>query len=74
MNRQFQNREYRDAVISGLTHVRVGSRYDYICVLVELYNQEIIGYSAGGTTAGLVKEVFQSVEGSLEDISLFHID
>ena len=31
-NRQFQNREYRDVVISGLTYVRVGTRWNYICV------------------------------------------
>ena len=47
LNRQFQNREYRDAVISDLTYVRVGAHWNYICVLVDLYNREIIGYSAG---------------------------
>ena len=75
LNRQFQNREYRDVVISDLTYVRVGAHWNYICVLVDLYNREIIGYSAGGhKTAGLVKEAFQRVEGSLEDIRLFHTD
>ena len=47
LNRQFQNREYRDVVISDLTYVRVGAHWNYICVLVDLYNREIIGYSAG---------------------------
>ena len=47
LNRQFQNREYRDVVISDLTYVRVGTRWNYICVLVGLFNREIIGYSAG---------------------------
>ena len=75
VNRQFQNREYRDVVISDLTYVRVGTHWNYICVLVDLFNREIIGYSAGKhKTAGLVKEAFQSVEGSLEDIRLFHTD
>lgn len=75
VNRQFQNREYRDVVISDLTYVRVGTHWNYICVLVDLFNREIIGYSAGPhKTAGLVKEAFQSVEGSLEDIRLFHTD
>ena len=75
LNRQFQNREYRDVVISDLTYVRVGTRWNYICVLVDLFNREIIGYSAGEhKTAGLVKAAFQSVEGSLEEIRLFHTD
>ena len=57
-DRQFQGREYRDVVISDLTYVR-----------------EIIGYSAGEhKTAELVKEAFQRVEGSLEDIRLFHTE
>ena len=75
LNRQFDGQGYRDVVISDLTYVRVGMRWNYICVLVDLYNREIIGYSAGGhKTAGLVKEAFQRVEGSLEDIRLFHTD
>lgn len=70
LNCQFQGREYRNVVVSDLTYVRVGTQ----CVLVDLLNREIIGYSAGKhKTAELVKEAFQGVEGSLEDICLFHI-
>ena len=73
LNRQFQGQEYRNVVISDLTYVRVGARWNYICVLVDLFNREIIGYSAGKyKTAELVKEAFQRVEGSLADICLFH--
>ncbi len=44
-------------------------------MLVDLFNREIIGYSEGeNKTAKLVKAAFQSVEGSLEDIRLFHTD
>ena len=75
LDRQFQNREYRDVVISDLTYVRVGTHWNYICIPVDLYNREITGYSAGEhKTAELVKEAFQSVEGSLEEIRLFHTD
>lgn len=62
-------------MISDLTYVRVGTHWNYICILADLFNREIIGYSAGEhKTAELVKEAFQSVEGSLEDIRLFHTD
>lgn len=75
LNRQFDGQGYRDVVISDLTYVRVGTHWNYICVLVDLYNREIIGYSAGEhKTAELVKEAFQSVEGNLRDIRLFHTD
>ena len=75
LNRQFHDRGYRNVVISDLTYVRVGAHWNYICILVDLYNREITGYSAGEhKTAELVKEAFQSVEGSLEDIRLFHTD
>lgn len=75
LNRQFQNREYRDVVISDLTYVRAGAHWNYICVPADLYNREIIGYSAGEhKTAELVKAAFQSVKGSLEEIRLFHTD
>lgn len=75
LGRQFHGQGYRDVVISDLTYVRVGACWNYICVLVDLYNREIIGYSVGeDKTAELVKAAFQSVEGSLEDIRLFHTD
>ena len=75
LDRQFQGREYRNVVVSDLTYVRVGTQWNYICVLVDLFNREIIGYSAGKhKTAELVKEAFQSVKGSLKDICVFHTD
>lgn len=75
LNRQFQGQCYRNVVVSDLTYVRVGAKWNYICVLVDLFNREIIGYSAGEhKTAELVKEAFQSVKGSLKEIHIFHTD
>ena len=66
MNRQFQNQPYRNVVVSDLTYVRVGNRWNYICVLIDLFNREIIGYSAGEhKTAELVKQAFMKVDGNL---------
>lgn len=36
LNRQFQGRGYRDVVISDLTYVRAGTRWNYICSCVYL--------------------------------------
>lgn len=75
LDRQFSGQGYRNAVVSDLTYVRVGKHWNYICVLVDLFNREIIGYSAGEhKTAGLVKQAFMSVEGNLSDIHIFHTD
>lgn len=75
LDRKFQEQKYRNVVVSDLTYVRVGLKWNYVCVLVDLFNREIIGYSAGEhKTAELVKQAFQSVEGNLEEIRLFHTD
>lgn len=61
--------------MSDLTYLRVGAGWNYICVLVDLFNREIIGYSAGkNKTSALVKQAFQSVKGNLREIRIFHTD
>ena len=75
VDRQFNQQPYRNIVVSDLTYVRVGMSWNYICVLIDLFNREIIGYSAGrNKTADLVKQAFQSVKGNLKDIQIFHTD
>ena len=75
VDRQFNKQPYRNIVVSDLTYVRVGMSWNYICILVDLFNREIIGYSAGrNKTAELVKQAFQSVKGNLKDIQIFHTD
>ena len=75
VNREFDEQPYRNVVVSDLTYVRVGMNWNYICVLVDLFNREIIGYSAGPhKTASLVKQTFMTVNGSLENINIFHTD
>ena len=43
LDRQFQGKEYRNVVVSDLTYVRVGTQWNYICVLVDLFHRESIG-------------------------------
>jgi transposase InsO family protein len=75
LDRQFSKQPYRNVVVSDLTYVRVGNRWHYICILVDLFNREIIGFSAGkNKSAELVKKAFQSVKGDLQDIQIFHTD
>lgn len=58
-----------------MTYVRVSKRWHYICVLVDLYNREIIGHSVGlHKDAFLVYRAFASVKGDLRKVQLFHTD
>lgn len=75
VNRAFQNQTEYNVVVSDLTYVRVGLSWHYICVLVDLFNREIIGYSAGrNKDAVLVMKAFRSVNTNLANINIFHTD
>ena len=75
VDRQFNKQPFRNVVVSDLTYVRAGMSWNYICVLIDLFNREIIGYSAGpDKTALLVKQAFQTINGNLTDIQIFHTD
>lgn len=39
LDRQFQEQPYRNVVVSDLTYVRVGKHWNYICVLIDLFNR-----------------------------------
>ncbi len=68
LNRQFNNKKPNEVVVSDLTYVQVGGKWHYICLLINLFNREIIGYSVGpNKTAELVQQVFHK-------ITLFHTD
>lgn len=75
LNREFSNQKPYAVVVSDLTYVRVNNKWNYICILVDLYNREIIGHSAGvNKDAALVYEAFASVKSNLHNINLFHSD
>ena len=72
---QFDNRKHLEVVVSDLTYVKVQNKWNYVCILLNLANREIIGYSAGkNKNASLVYDAFMKVEGSLKDIEIFHTD
>ncbi|MGF9801087.1 IS3 family transposase [Brevibacillus agri] len=75
LNREFAKEAPLEAVVSDLTYVRVANKWHYICLLVDLFNREIIGYSCGKfKDAALVYQAFASVKGDLRQIQLFHTD
>lgn len=75
LNRAFTKDEPLEAVVSDLTYVRVANKWHYICLLVDLFNREMIGYSCGSSKdAALVYRAFASVKGDFRQIQLFHTD
>ncbi|AXF57354.1 IS3 family transposase [Salicibibacter kimchii] len=75
LNREFDQDQELKVIVSDLTYVRVQQKWHYICVLVDLYNREIIGHSAGPhKSAALVQRAFASVKHNLIRLELFHTD
>lgn len=75
VNREFNDREHLEVVVSDLTYVRVAGKWNYVCIILDLFNREIIGYSAGPKKdAILVYQAFASIQHDLSLISIFHTD
>ncbi|CAI6053336.1 IS3 family transposase IS655 [Paenibacillus sp. JJ-100] len=75
LDRAFEQKETKRFVVSDLTYVKVGHRWHYICVLIDLFNREIIGHSVGPhKDAALVSRAFATVESDLSQIQWFHTD
>lgn len=75
LNREFNPESPCAVVVGGLTYVRVDKRWNYICLLIDLFNREIIGYSTGANKdAPLVHKAFAKVQTRLDNITLFHTD
>ncbi len=70
------NREFtRNEVLSVVVYLSVGEKWNYICVFIDLFNREIIGYSTGSNKdALLVYSALASIKEDLHLIQLFHTD
>lgn len=75
LNRQFDGQQQFAAIVSDLTYVRVNYKWNYICILLDLFNREIIGHSAGpNKDARLVYDAFATVKANLCELQMFHTD
>jgi transposase InsO family protein len=46
LDRDFDGHAPHTHVCSDLTYVRVGAHWCYVCLLIDLYNREIVGHAA----------------------------
>lgn len=75
LSRSFDDKQMHEVIVSDLTYVNVSGRWYYICILIDLFNREIIGYSCGAhKDANLVKEALYKATISLNHVCLFHTD
>ncbi len=73
--RQFHQERPLEAIVTDLTYVRADKRWAYVCLMIDLFNREIIGISVGWhKTAELVKQAIQSIPYALTKVKLFHSD
>ena len=62
LDREFDGYEPRTHLASDLTYVRVGGKWAYACLLIDLANRSIAGHSADtGRTADLVMAAFATL-------------
>lgn len=72
LNREFNQEKEMTAIVSDLTYVRVNQKWYYVCVFVDLFNREIVGFSAGANKdALLVYRALASIKGDLNKIKFF---
>lgn len=75
VNREFSNRTRLEVAVSDLTYVRVGEGWNYVCLILDLHNREIIGKACGRRKdAALVERAFLSIREPLSNIAIFHTD
>lgn len=75
LNRNFNQEERMEVIASDLTYVNVDGKWNYICLMLDLYNREIVGYAAGkNKNAKLVEKAQYSIKYDLRKIDLFHSD
>ncbi|HAR6805690.1 TPA: DDE-type integrase/transposase/recombinase, partial [Staphylococcus aureus] len=71
----FNREKSMESLVSDLTYVTVAGTWHYICLFIDLFNSEIIGYSAGkNKDSNLVSKAISRINHNLEQINLFHTD
>ncbi|WP_339025194.1 IS3 family transposase [Spiroplasma endosymbiont of Agriotes lineatus] len=75
VNRDFNNRKINETIVSDLTYIKVGFKWFYVCLLIDLYNREIVGYSSGpNKNTELVYQAIMRITRPLSKIEIFHTD
>lgn len=75
IGREFNCWNRNEVIVSDLTYVRVNGEWNYICVLIDLFNREIVGWSVGrNKTSSLVMSAFSNANIDFNRVMIFHTD
>lgn len=75
LSRQFDRHQPMEALVTDLTYVKVGSKWHYVCFILDLFNREIVGYSSGpNKSVDLVLQALGMINSPLDTVQLFHTD
>ncbi|WP_426605957.1 IS3 family transposase [Spiroplasma endosymbiont of Glossina fuscipes fuscipes] len=75
LNQDFDNYKLHEVVVSDLTYVWINNQWYYVCLLIDLFNREIISYDVSShKDAKLVESTFNKLNFSLENIKIFYTD
>lgn len=75
LDREFDGYGPRTHLAGDLTYVRVGGKWAYACLLIDLANRSIAGHSADTSrTADLVMAAFATLDFPLTEVEVFHTD
>lgn len=75
LNRLFTASRPTESIVTYLTYSRIDQKQSYVCLIIDLSNHKIIGFSCGyRKDTDLGKSSFSSVTYSLETVKIFHTD
>lgn len=75
LQRQFQKHTLHSTLTSDLTYVKVNGINNYVCLILDLFNREVVGYSVGKfKTPELVIKAIDSIQFNLDETTMFHTD
>ena len=75
IDRNFNGYAPQTHLASDLTCVRVKDKWCYVCLIIDLYNREIVGHAASNKKdARLVKSALATFDFPLTNIEVFHTD
>jgi transposase InsO family protein len=75
LDRNFNDKNKNEVLVSDVTYVKIGDRFYYLCVIIDLFSRMILGYSIGNRhNADLVKRAFKTIKIDLHTVRIFHTD
>lgn len=75
LDRNFKDKRELEVLVSDLTYVVVLGNWNYVCLVLDLLNREIVGHTVGEhKSAELVQEALSTIPYDCSKIEMFHTD